>query len=106
MELNDQSIYKAVLVVPVASELLILSLDLVKNRVVVMGAEMRKTFIGTVLVALIEKSPDIKVMKAITKVRAFTHLSLVDLIWWFLNSVTRKTQVLYRTKYCIYSNIR
>lgn len=52
---------------PVASELLILSLDLVKSRVVVMGAEMRKAFIGTVLVGLIEKSPDIKIMKAITK---------------------------------------
>ncbi|XP_069681279.1 transformation/transcription domain-associated protein isoform X3 [Periplaneta americana] len=52
---------------PVASELLILSLDLVKNRVVVMGAEMRKAFIGSVLVGLIEKSPDIKIMKAITK---------------------------------------
>ncbi|PSN44253.1 Transcription-associated protein 1 [Blattella germanica] len=52
---------------PVASELLILSLDLVKNRVVVMGADMRKSFIGTVLVGLIDKSPDIKIMKAITK---------------------------------------
>ncbi|XP_049942725.1 transformation/transcription domain-associated protein [Schistocerca serialis cubense] len=49
------------------SDLLILSLDMVKNRVVVMGADMRKTFIGTILVGLIEKSPDIKVMKAITK---------------------------------------
>ncbi|KAK1124236.1 hypothetical protein K0M31_006611 [Melipona bicolor] len=52
---------------PVSSELLILSLDLVKNRVVVMGVEMRKTFIGSILVGLIEKTQDIKVMKAITK---------------------------------------
>ncbi|XP_015602005.1 transformation/transcription domain-associated protein [Cephus cinctus] len=52
---------------PVGSELLILSLDLVKNRVVVMGVEMRKSFIGTILVGLIEKTQDIKVMKAITK---------------------------------------
>lgn len=88
MEFNEHSIYKVVMLVPVASELLILSLDLVKNRVVVMGAEMRKTFIGTILVALIEKSPDIKVMKAITKVRASTHLSIVYLIWLFLNCVT------------------
>ena len=51
----------------VASELLILSLDLVKNRVAVMGQDMRKSFIGTILVGLIEKSPDVKVMKAITK---------------------------------------
>ncbi|GAB6032800.1 hypothetical protein CHUAL_012003 [Chamberlinius hualienensis] len=52
---------------PVASELLILSLDLVKNRVGVMGPDMRKTFIGTILVGLIEKTQDVKVMKAITK---------------------------------------
>lgn len=52
----------------VTSELLILSLDLVKTRVVVMGVEMRKTFIGSILVGLIEKTQDIKVMKAIVKV--------------------------------------
>ncbi|XP_052224459.1 transformation/transcription domain-associated protein-like isoform X9 [Dreissena polymorpha] len=52
---------------PVASELLIISLDLVKNRVVVMSMEMRKSFIGQILVGLIEKTPDSKVMKAITK---------------------------------------
>lgn len=52
---------------PVYSELLILSLDLIKTRVVVMGFEMRKTFIGTILVGLIEKTQDVKVMKAITK---------------------------------------
>ncbi|KAK6165821.1 hypothetical protein SNE40_022660 [Patella caerulea] len=51
----------------VASELLILSLDLVKNRVGVMSIEMRKSFIGQILVGLIEKTPDAKVMKAITK---------------------------------------
>jgi transformation/transcription domain-associated protein len=50
-----------------ASELLILSLDLVKNRVAVMGQDMRKAFIGQLLVGLIEKSPDVKVMKAIVK---------------------------------------
>ena len=43
-----------------ASELLILSLDLVKNRVAVMGQDMRKAFIGQLLVGLIEKSPDVK----------------------------------------------
>ena len=51
---------------PAASELLILSLDLVKNRVGVLSIEMRKSFIGN-LVCLIEKTPDPKVMKAITK---------------------------------------
>lgn len=49
------------------SELLILCLDLVKTRVVVMGVEMRKTFIGAILVGLIEKTQDIKVMKAVVK---------------------------------------
>ena len=51
----------------VGSELLIMSLDLVKNRVAVMSVDMRKSFIGTILVGLIEKTQDIKVMKAITK---------------------------------------
>ena len=51
----------------VASELLILSLDLVKNRVGVMSPDMRKGFIGNILVGLIEKTQDAKVMKAITK---------------------------------------
>ena len=50
-----------------AYELLILRLDLVKNRVGVMFHEMRKSFIGQILVGLIEKTSDPKVMKAITK---------------------------------------
>lgn len=69
---------ETVLLVLVASELLVLSLDLVKNRVVVMGAEMRKIFIGTILVGLIEKSPDVKIMKAITKVCVSIQPPLVD----------------------------
>ncbi|GLH10296.1 Transcription-associated protein 1, partial [Gryllus bimaculatus] len=52
---------------PSSCELLILSLDLVKNRVVVMSADMRKNFIGSILVGLIEKTQEIKVMKAICK---------------------------------------
>ena len=51
----------------VATELLILGLDMVKNRVGVMSPDMRKGFIGTILVGLIEKTQDAKVMKAITK---------------------------------------
>ena len=47
--------------------MLILSLDLVKNRVGVMSIDMRKGFIGSILVGLIEKTSDAKVMKAITK---------------------------------------
>lgn len=53
---------------PVALELLILSLELVKNRVVVMGVEIRKLFIGGILVGLIEKSTEVKVMKTIVKI--------------------------------------
>ena len=64
----------------VGSELLIVSLDLVKNRVAVMGVEMRKAFIGTILVGLIEKTPDVKVMKAITKVSIPFHTSSNKLI--------------------------
>ncbi|XP_065334181.1 transformation/transcription domain-associated protein isoform X2 [Cloeon dipterum] len=52
---------------PVANEMLIVSLDLLKGRVGVMGQEMRKNFIGTILSSLIEKSNDSKVMKAIIK---------------------------------------
>jgi transformation/transcription domain-associated protein len=48
-------------------ELLILALDLVKNRVIVMGVDLRKMFIGTILVGLIEKSTEPKVLKAIIK---------------------------------------
>lgn len=53
---------------PVALELLILALDLVKNRVVVMGVEIRKLFIGGILVGLIEKTLEVKVMKTIVKI--------------------------------------
>ncbi|XP_035793214.1 transcription-associated protein 1-like isoform X2 [Anopheles albimanus] len=52
----------------IALELLVVSLDLVKNRVVVMSVEMRKMFIGAILVGLIEKSNDSKVIKAIVKI--------------------------------------
>lgn len=53
--------------IQMSSELLILSLDLVKNRVGVMGNEMRKVFFQQILAQLIEKSTDVKVLKAITK---------------------------------------
>ncbi|XP_068621131.1 transcription-associated protein 1 isoform X2 [Battus philenor] len=49
------------------SDLLILALDLLKARVSVMPGDTRKTFIGTVLVGLIEKTTDAKVMKAIIR---------------------------------------
>ncbi|KAK7109588.1 transformation/transcription domain-associated protein-like isoform X2 [Littorina saxatilis] len=52
---------------PLASELLILALDSVKNRVGVMSHDMKKSFITHILQGLIDKTPDNKVMKAITK---------------------------------------
>ena len=57
---NDQS-------APMATELLIISLDLVKNRIGILATEMRKMFFQQILIILIEKSPDVKVLKAITK---------------------------------------
>jgi len=57
----------AVLLSLVSSELLIVGLDLVKNRFAVMHVELRKRFIGSILVELIEKTTDGNVMKAITK---------------------------------------
>jgi transformation/transcription domain-associated protein len=50
------------------SELVIQSLDLMKNRVGNMHIETRKTFIGTILVGLIEKTNDARIMKTILKV--------------------------------------
>ncbi|CAA9994103.1 unnamed protein product [Nesidiocoris tenuis] len=49
------------------SDLLILSLDLVKNRVGVMQTDTKKAFIGSILVGLIEKTNDSKVMRSICK---------------------------------------
>ncbi|XP_026839331.1 transcription-associated protein 1 isoform X2 [Drosophila erecta] len=48
-------------------ELLVLSLELIKNRIFVMSVEIRKLFIGTILVSLIEKSSDVKIIKCIIK---------------------------------------
>ncbi|XP_019648042.1 PREDICTED: transformation/transcription domain-associated protein-like [Branchiostoma belcheri] len=52
----------------VSSDLIILSLDLIKTRVAVMSAEMRKNFIQVILTQLIERSPDAKILKAITRI--------------------------------------
>jgi transformation/transcription domain-associated protein len=50
------------------TELIVLSLDLVKTRTGVLPVEMRKTFFGVILSHLVDKSKDAKVIKAITKV--------------------------------------
>ncbi|KAI8515281.1 hypothetical protein Bbelb_060940, partial [Branchiostoma belcheri] len=50
------------------NDLIILSLDLIKTRVAVMSAEMRKNFIQVILTQLIERSPDAKILKAITRI--------------------------------------
>lgn len=49
------------------TDLLILSLDLVKNRIGVMNQETRKIFVQTIVVSLVEKSSDSKILRAITK---------------------------------------
>ncbi|XP_076856386.1 transformation/transcription domain-associated protein isoform X1 [Brachyhypopomus gauderio] len=52
----------------VTSELIMLSLDLVKTRLSVMIMEMRKNFIQVILTSLIEKSPDPKILRAVVKI--------------------------------------
>ncbi|KAI1895994.1 hypothetical protein AGOR_G00090240 [Albula goreensis] len=52
----------------VTSELVMLSLDLVKTRLSVMNMEMRKNFIQSILTSLIEKSPDAKILRAVVKI--------------------------------------
>ncbi|XP_030629397.1 transformation/transcription domain-associated protein [Chanos chanos] len=52
----------------VTSELVMLSLDLVKTRLSVMSIEMRKNFIQVILTSLIEKSPDAKILRAVVKI--------------------------------------
>nr|XP_036678194.1 transcription-associated protein 1 isoform X5 [Drosophila suzukii] len=48
-------------------ELLVLSLELIKNRIFIMSVEIRKLFMGTILVSLIEKSSEVKIIKCIIK---------------------------------------
>lgn len=50
------------------SELVMLSLELVKTRLAVMSMEMRKSFIQAILTSLIEKSPDAKILRAVVKI--------------------------------------
>ncbi|KAM9715621.1 transformation/transcription domain-associated protein isoform 2-T3 [Menidia menidia] len=52
----------------VTSELVMLSLDLVKTRLSVMSMDMRKNFIQVILTSLIEKSPDPKILRAVVKI--------------------------------------
>ena len=55
----------------------ILALDLLKARVSVMPVDTRKTFIGTVLVGLIEKTTDAKVRLYHAKNILYAELSKV-----------------------------
>ncbi|KAL2078137.1 hypothetical protein ACEWY4_025822 [Coilia grayii] len=52
----------------VTSELVMLSLDLVKTRLSFMSMEMRKNFIQVILTSLIEKSPDPKILRSVVKI--------------------------------------
>ena len=49
------------------SELLQWSLDMCKSRVTIMAQDSRKVFIN-ILTSLIEKSPDSKLLKVLTKI--------------------------------------
>lgn len=60
--------YFHVFVLIVTSELIMLSLDLVKTRLSVMSMEMRKNFIQVILTSLIEKSADPKILRAVVKI--------------------------------------
>ncbi|XP_060716345.1 transformation/transcription domain-associated protein isoform X3 [Tachysurus vachellii] len=66
--LNPQTNPGATETSAVTSELVMLSLDLVKTRLSVMNMEMRKNFIQVILTSLIEKSPDPKVLRAVVKI--------------------------------------
>ncbi|XP_047673071.1 transformation/transcription domain-associated protein isoform X2 [Tachysurus fulvidraco] len=66
--LNPQTNPGATETSAVTSELVMLSLDLVKTRLSVMNLEMRKNFIQVILTSLIEKSPDPKVLRAVVKI--------------------------------------
>ncbi|MEQ2174097.1 hypothetical protein GOODEAATRI_004275, partial [Goodea atripinnis] len=63
-----QLIIPAVTLMGVTSELVMLSLDLVKTRLSVMSMEMRKNFIQVILTSLIEKSSDPKILRAVVKI--------------------------------------
>lgn len=63
------------------SELVIQSLDLMKNRVSNMHIDTRKTFIGTILVGLIEKTNDARIMKTILKVCIINdYINIINII--------------------------
>ena len=64
---HDLLIIGGCFVVGVVNELLIIALDLVKTRVCVLNTEMRKLFVSGILMSLIDKTSDVKVMKAITR---------------------------------------
>ncbi|MGH0116979.1 UNVERIFIED_CONTAM: hypothetical protein FKN15_024924 [Acipenser sinensis] len=66
--LNPQATPGAVEPSTVTSELVMLSLDLVKTRLAVMSMEMRKNFVQVILTSLIEKSPDAKILRAVVKI--------------------------------------
>ncbi|XP_048847031.1 transformation/transcription domain-associated protein isoform X2 [Brienomyrus brachyistius] len=66
--LNPQPSTGATETTTVTSELVILSLDLVKTRLSVMSLEMRKNFIQVILTSLIEKSTDAKILRAVVKI--------------------------------------
>lgn len=51
-----------------AGELIVISLELVKNRLGAFNSEMRRSFMTNVFTNLVDKTPDVRVMKALLKI--------------------------------------
>ncbi len=51
-----------------SAELIVTSLELVKNRVGAFNSEMRRSFMNNIFQSLIEKTTDAKVMKTLVKI--------------------------------------
>ncbi|XP_048580263.1 transformation/transcription domain-associated protein isoform X2 [Nematostella vectensis] len=79
-----------------ASEMLTLCLELIKNRLGIMSPEVRKLFFF-IITTLIEKSPDSKLLRAITKiVEDWIKTKVTQLTIQHLPSLREKTLLLVR----------
>ncbi|XP_015774341.1 PREDICTED: transformation/transcription domain-associated protein-like [Acropora digitifera] len=82
-----------------ATDMLILCLELVRGRLGVMSADIRKLFFF-ILTTLIEKSPDVKLLRAITKiVEDWIKTKLTQLTMQRLPTLREKSLLLVRMMY-------
>ncbi|XP_074624680.1 transformation/transcription domain-associated protein-like isoform X2 [Acropora palmata] len=82
-----------------ATDMLILCLELVRGRLGVMSADVRKLFFF-ILTTLIEKSPDVKLLRAITKiVEDWIKTKLTQLTMQRLPTLREKSLLLVRMMY-------